>query len=65
LGTRAESGERHAGHQDQDLAQRIEPETIDQTYRQLEIGGLQITVDTTTPTSAEEYDGVVGRIRNC
>jgi predicted kinase len=60
---RAESGERHAGHQDRDLAQRLDPAAIDRDFRFLEIGGLQITVDTTTPTSAEEYDGVVGRIR--
>jgi predicted kinase len=60
---RAASGERHAGHRDQDLAQRLDPAAIDRVYRHLEIGGLQITLDTTTPTSAEEYEGVVGRIQ--
>lgn len=64
LAGRAASGERHAGHQDQDLAQRLDPAAIDRAYRHLEIGGLQITLDTTTATSAEEYEGVVGRIRN-
>jgi predicted kinase len=61
---RAASGQRHAGHQDQDLAQRLDPVAIDRDFRHLEIGGLQITLDTTTATSAEEYEGVVGRIRN-
>jgi len=61
---RVASGERHAGHQDQDLAQRLDPVAIDRAYRHLEIGGLQITLDTTTATSAEEYEGVVDKIRN-
>jgi len=60
---RAASGERHAGHQDQDLIQRLDPEAIDRDYRHLEIGGLQITLDTTSATSDEEYEDVVGRIR--
>ena len=60
---RASSGERHAGHRDQELLQRWDPAAIDRVFQHLEIGGLQITLDTTTATSAEEYEGVVGRIR--
>ena len=44
--------------------QRLDPESIDRDFRHLEIGGLQITLDTTTATSAEEYEDVVSRIRN-
>ena len=61
---RAENGERHAGHRDKELVQRLDPAAIDKDFRHLEIGGLQITLDTTTATSAEEYEDVVGRIRN-
>jgi predicted kinase len=61
---RASSGERHAGHRDQELLQRRDPEAIDGEFRHLEIGGLQITLDTTTATSEDEYEGVVGRIEN-
>jgi predicted kinase len=64
LDRRAESDERHAGHRDKELVQRLDPAAIDRNFRHLEIGGLQITLDTTTATSAEEYEGVVGRIRN-
>ena len=61
---RAASGERHAGHRDHEIMQRLDPEAIDRDFRHLEIGGLQITLDTTTATSAEEYEEVVSRIRN-
>jgi hypothetical protein len=64
LAGRAANGERHAGHRDKELVQRLDPAAIDRNFRHLEIGGLQITLDTTTATSAEEYEGVVGRIRN-
>ena len=60
---RAASGERHAGHRDKELVQRLDPEAIDRDFRHLEIGGMQITLDTTTATSAEEYEDVVSRIR--
>lgn len=60
---RAASGERHAGHRDQELLKRRDPAAIDRDFQHLEIGGLQITLDTTTATSAEEYKDVVARIR--
>ena len=62
--SRMTSGERHEGHRDFELARRLDPAAVERDFRQLEIGGLQITLDTTGATSAEEYDGIVNRIRN-
>lgn len=61
---RADTGERHPGHNDRDLAKRLALVDIDNVYGHMDIGGLQLTVDTTSQLQESEYTQLVDSIIN-
>lgn len=61
---RAETGERHPGHSDHDLAKRLESIDIDKAFRHMDIGGLQLTVDTTSLLQETDYAQLVDSIKD-
>jgi len=62
--SRADTGERHPGHNDRDLAKRLALVDIDKVYRHLDIGGLLLTVDTTSQIQESRYTQLVESINN-
>ena len=62
---RADTGERHLGHNDRELAKRLDPVGIEKVFGHLEIGGLQLTVDTTRRLQGSDYAQLVDSIENC
>ncbi len=59
---RAEAGERHPGHVDQETYTELEPRLLQGTSEPLQIGGRLIEVDT-TDWSAVDYPALLATIR--